>query len=197
MIKTCLWLFFLLYFGSPEKIDAKEWDAKINFINFKNHEKQKIFETIKLIKIIIQEKEFEQRVKSFIFKEKNTFHDNKGLSNSEIYDVIINGAEEVGTAEVNNRMDVELELYENPSKTIGYTYPDTTRIWINRKYFGQYKINQIANNLMHEWMHKLGFNHDTKWSKERDYSVPYAIGNIFEDIIKKKYSHQKNFKTLR
>jgi len=194
MVKTCLWLFFLLYLGSSGSIHAKGWDAKINFINFKDHEKEKIIEAIKLIKAIIQNHEFEKRVKNFNFKKKNSFHDNKGLTNEEIFQKIIDGAETVGDEVVNNRMDVELELYEHPSKTIGYTYPDTKRIWINRKYFSHYKVNQVANNLMHEWMHKLGFNHDTKWSAARGYSVPYAIGNIFEEIIREQYSQKKHLK---
>jgi predicted ATP-dependent protease len=197
MVKTCLWLFFLIYFGSSSSIHAKEWDAKINFINFKDHEKEKIIEAIKLIKTIIQDHEFEKRVKNFNFKRKHLFHDNKGFTNEEIFQKIIDGVETVGDEVVNNRMDVELELYEHPSKTIGYTYPDTKRIWINRKYFKYYRLNQIANNLMHEWMHKLGFNHDTKWSTEREYTVPYAIGNIFEEIISEKLSQRVRLKTLR
>jgi hypothetical protein len=50
---------------------------------------------------------------------------------------------------------------------------------------------------MHEWMHKLGFNHDTKWSASREYSVPYAIGNIFEEIIREQYSQKLTLETLR
>jgi hypothetical protein len=197
MRKSCLWLFFLLLFGSPKEIDAKGWDANINFINFENHEKEKIIEAIKLIKTVIQDHEFERRVKNFNFQKKNSFHENNGLSNEEIYQKIMNGAEKIGDEEVNHRMDVELELYEHPSRTIGYTYPDTKRIWINRKYFKYYRLNQVANNLMHEWMHKLGFNHDTKWSMEREYTVPYAIGNIFEEIINEKLSQRVTLKTLR
>jgi hypothetical protein len=197
MVKTRFWLFFLLYFGITGSIHAKDWDANINFINFKDHEKEKIFDAIRLIKTVIQDQEFEKRVKNFSFQKKNIFHDNKGLSNEEIFQKIINGAEIIGDEHVNTRMDVELELYEHPSKTIGYTYPDTKRIWINRKYFSYYKVNQVANNLMHEWMHKLGFNHDTKWSTEREYTVPYAIGNIFEDIIRERYSQKLTLETLR
>jgi hypothetical protein len=82
-------------------------------------------------------------------------------------------------------MNVELELYHSPSKTIGYTFPDTNRIWMNTKYFNRYTPVKVADNLMHEWMHKLGFTHEMKYSERRNYSVPYAIGYLIEELAEK------------
>ena len=91
----------------------------------------------------------------------------------------------MGNTSKNNTMDVELELYHQKTNTIGYTYPNTVRIWMNTKYFNKYTPVKVADNLMHEWMHKLGFTHATVWSKERDHSVPYAIGYLVEELAEK------------
>ena len=88
----------------------------------------------------------------------------------------------MGNTTKNNTMDVELELYQQKTKTIGYTYPNTVRIWMNKKYFSRYTPVKVADNLMHEWMHKLGFTHEVIWSKDRDHSVPYAVGYIVEEL---------------
>jgi hypothetical protein len=84
-------------------------------------------------------------------------------------------------------MDVELELYQNTSNTIGYTYPHTSRIWMNSKYFNKYTPVQVADNLFHEWLHKLGFDHAIKYTLRRNYSVPYAIGYLMEELAHKHY----------
>lgn len=186
MKQTTAILFLMIYFGTPCQADAKSWNAKVSFINFNKQEMNKIEDTLKVIKEIITSDEFENRIKQFRFDRKKIFHDNNNLSNDEIYQKIIGGAEILGDNEADGLMEIELELFEYSSKTIGYTYPDTKRIWINKKYFSKYKIQQVANNLMHEWMHKLGFNHGTNWDAKRDFSVPYAVGYIFEDLIAKK-----------
>jgi hypothetical protein len=38
---------------------------------------------------------------------------------------------------------------------------------------------------MHEWMHKIGFTHAVTWSKDRDHTVPYAIGYLIEELAAK------------
>ena len=158
------------------------WDAEIKLVNFENDEKEKILAALNLIKKIITSKSFKERIHGYSFNGKKGFIDNQGLSNEEIYLKILEGAEIIGNTAKNNQMDVELELYHQMTNTIGYTYPNTKRIWINRKYFSRYTPIKVADNLMHEWMHKLGFTHSTTWSKERDHSVPYAIGYLIEEL---------------
>ena len=119
---------------------------------------------------------------NYSYKGAREFVDNGGLSNEEIYKKILEGAEQMGNRLKNNTMDVELELYHQTTKTIGYTYPNTVRIWMNKKYFNRYTPIKVADNLMHEWMHKLGFTHATTWSADRDHTVPYAIGYLIEDL---------------
>ena len=186
MGQSTIILFLIFYFGTPCQTEAKNWESKVSFVNFNHQEIKKVENTLRVIKEIIQSHEFENRIKHFMFKKKKIFHENNGFTNEEIYQKILEGGEVLDGKKPDSMMEIELELFEYSSKTIGYTYPDTKRIWIHKKYFSKYTIQQVANNLMHEWMHKLGFNHGANWDEKRDYSVPYAVGNIFEDLITEK-----------
>jgi hypothetical protein len=164
--------------------EAGTWDADIYFVNFGPQDQAKVESAVSLMKKVISSPEFKEAVLGHTYKGEKTYVDNKGLSNEEIYRIIIDGAEEMGVTTKNNRLDVELELYRDSTTTIGYTYPDSTRIWMNLKYFQKYTPLKVAGNLMHEWMHKLGFGHELKYNKDRDYSVPYAIGYLLEKMAK-------------
>jgi hypothetical protein len=82
-------------------------------------------------------------------------------------------------------MDLELELYYSSRNTVGYTYPSGLKIWMNTKYFDVYTPAEVAGNVFHEWTHKLGFGHDSRYSVSRNSSVPYALGYIMEELGKK------------
>lgn len=183
MIKVhFLFLILLLQTAPLWAKEMKTWDAQIKLINFQEDEKEKLFKAIKLIKKIITSNGFRERIHGYTYNGKKGFVDNQGLSNEEIYRKILEGAEQIGNTSKNSQMDVELELYHQMTNTIGYTYPHTSRIWINRKYFSRYTPIKVADNLMHEWMHKLGFTHSTIWTKERDHTVPYAVGYLIEEL---------------
>ncbi|HLT23246.1 MAG TPA: hypothetical protein VKZ84_07375 [Bacteriovoracaceae bacterium] len=164
---------------------ASNWKSNIEYHNFTKDEVQKVEKALAIIKHIINSDEFHDLVLDYTFEGEKQFNENNNYTNAEIYQLILLGAEIIGNRQANNTMDVELELYEDSSKTIGYTYPNTTRIWMNRKYFSKYTPAQVAGNLMHEWMHKLGFTHTLKWNKDRQHTVPYAIGYLIEDLATK------------
>lgn len=188
MRTTLFSIFVLLFFPCESRASIKSWDAEVAFVNFSPSQKEKVHAAIALIREIVTSDEFRERVLNHTVNGKTTFVDNRGLSNEEIYKKIAEGAEIMGETSKNGTMDVELELFHSPTKTIGYTYPDTNRIWMNTKYFDSYTVIKVADNLMHEWMHKLGFDHDKTYSVARNYSVPYAIGYLVEELAQKKAS---------
>lgn len=161
---------------------ALSWNAELYLVNFDAAQEEKVRKAVDLIKKVIASPEFRKRVLEYQYKGNNRFIDNHGYTNEEIYQKILDGAEMMGNKTKNNTMDVELELYHQKTKTIGYTYPNTVRIWMNKKYFSRYTPIKVADNLMHEWMHKLGFTHEVTWSRDRDHSVPYAIGYLVEEL---------------
>ncbi len=193
--RTFAFFFFSLFFISCTDIHASvpdplppaaySWKADLEFLNFNPSQEEKVLKAVSLIKKVISSPEFRERILNHKYEGKPGFVDSNGLTNEQIYEKILSGAEIMGNTDKNNTMNVEIELYTDKTTTIGYTYPTTGRIWMNTKYFNTYTPVKVADNLMHEWMHKLGFTHAMKYSVSRNYSVPYAIGYLVEELAAK------------
>ncbi len=166
---------------SPVPPEALRFDHDLVLLNFNTEQANKVLNAADRIREIVGTQAFKDAVINHTYNGKKTFANNNGLSNLQIYDRLINGAEQL-YPEKNFKMDVELELYYEDSNTVGYTYPNTTHIWMNLKFFNNYGAPQVAGNLMHEWLHKLGFGHDVASTAQRPYSVPYAIGYIVRNL---------------
>lgn len=122
------------------------------------------------------------------YKTNNSFYQNNGKSNQQIYDMFMSGTDDINPL-ADLDMDLYLHLYYVNSNTIGYTNQDTQEIFINTKYFND-NLNSLAGNcaiignIVHEYMHKIGFDHDYFSTGLRPYSVPYAIGDIAETVTR-------------
>jgi len=162
---------------------ALSFDTNIYFLNVNDIQAAKFDRAIEILKLVVATEEFRTRVLNYTYQGVKRFVDNNDLSNSEIYQTILNGAEKL-RPDKNNTMDIEVELYTANTNVVGYTYPNVSKIWVNTKYFNSYTAAGVAHNLMHEWLHKLGFGHDSAATASRPYSVPYAIGSIVADIGK-------------
>lgn len=166
---------------------AENLKADIHLRNFSlNSDRKKISAATSLLVEIMNSKEFKDRVLNFTFQGKKQFNKNQGKTNLEIYNHLMTGAE-VLMPESQGIMNFDLTLYrsKNPwSKVKGYTKPDTMRIWINKKFFREssWKPADVAANMAHEWVHKMGYTHAFKFNSNRPYTVPYAIGYIIQDI---------------
>jgi hypothetical protein len=164
-------------------VQAITFDVNPVLIGFTRSQEEKIHKAADLIRKVVASQAFKNRVLNYTYKGKKQFVDNQGLSNAQIYRRILDGAEIMGNTRKNNTMDLEIQLYtDNNSNTIGYTYPNIIRIFMNRKYFNNFKPHQVADNMMHEWLHKIGFTHAVEPTPERPHSVPYAIGYIVKDL---------------
>jgi hypothetical protein len=115
---------------------------------------------------------------------------NDYLSNENIYDLIMSGWDKFNQTHEGDA-DLESHLhYKRWSNAIGHTYPSTFKTWLNTKFWtGTEKqiVALIAGNIVHEYMHNLGFGHAYKWNPTRDHSVPYAVGTIVRQIVDGSY----------
>lgn len=161
--------------------EAYTFDTNIDFVNAGGAELEKFNQAIDLIKRVVATDEFRSAVINHTYNGVKTFVDNGGFTNAQIYQKILDGAETLQPLK-NNTMDMEVELYYAATTTVGYTNSGTTRIWVNTKYFNTNSIGGVAANLVHEWLHKLGFRHAVSYSVSRDYSVPYAVGRMISRI---------------
>lgn len=164
--------------------EALQFDANLSLNEFDAKDEEKVYKAIDIIKSVIRTDEFRQRVINFTYQGKKTFVDNDGLTNEQIYQKLLDGSETM-KPEVDHEMDLELELYYSSRSTVGYTYANVLRIWMNTKYFDPYTPAEVAGNVFHEWTHKLGFDHASSYSVSRDSSVPYALGYLMEELGKK------------
>lgn len=165
--------------------DAITFNTNISTYRFTSSGKKKIAQAADLIKEVVSSEEFKNQVLNHRYNGKKQFANNNGLTNKQIYNKILAAAEKLRPTK-DNEMDLELQLYTDlESNTVGYTYPNTNRVWMNSKYFNKNTPALVTTNMMHEWLHKLGFGHDAEATAKRPYSVPYAIGYMVRDLAKK------------
>jgi ribosomal protein L21 len=156
---------------------ALNFEVNLNLNKFNSTQEDKVLEAADLIKKVVASEEFKKKVLSYKYRGKKAFNDNAGLSNAQIYKKIIEGSEKLRPGK-DNEMDLDLEVYKENNNTVGYTYPSVIRVWMNSKYLNKNSPAKVTTNMMHEWLHKLGFKHDVKATPDRKHSVPYAIGYI-------------------
>jgi hypothetical protein len=148
-------------------------------------DRKKILAAAVILEVVVNSQEFKDAILSHVWAGKVQFADNGGLTNKQIYEVIISG-KEVLQPEIDYEWDFDVRLYSKRlSKVIGYTYPNITYINSNLKFIRPMTIEEVAGHMAHEYCHKLGFGHDFKLTKKRPYSVPYAVGYIIRDIAEK------------
>lgn len=162
---------------------AYDFSTNITFVNQTSTQKAKINKALEIIRLVIATDEFRSKILNHTYGGRKTFVDNGGFTNEQIYQKILDGAERLQSTK-DNEMDMEVEMYTASTNVVGYTYSSSKRVWVNTKYFNQYTAAGVAHNLMHEWLHKLGFGHASSYSTSRDYSVPYAIGDLVGEIGK-------------
>lgn len=150
---------------------------------FTASQEDKIQAASELIKKVVASATFKNRILNHKFGGKKAFNDNGGLSNAQIYKKIIEGSEML-TPGVDNQMDLSLEVYRAANNTVGYTYPSELRVWMNEKFLNANKPYKVTTNMVHEWLHKLGFKHSVASTPTRKYSVPYAVGYLVRDLAK-------------
>lgn len=158
-------------------------DVTIHFtklVNFKPSEITKITKAGGILEEVVNSQEFKNKVLNHSYNGKKQFVDT-ALTNEQVYEKVMKGAESY-KKEDNGKIDISLTMYYSSASTIGYTTAGSDMVFLNRKFHDTYDSYEQTSNLYHEWTHKLGFEHAQKWSKPRDYSVPYALGSIVKEL---------------
>lgn len=157
-------------------LSVKPMDVK----GFQGSSEEKINKAFEVLEKVVNSEEFKSRIINFKNRKgERAFASNQNLSNEEIFGKFMSGQETL-QPETEGEMNFYVSLYNNSwSKVIGWTNPKINTININWKYFKNFKPNEVAGNLTHEWIHKIGFGH--KSASEHD-SAPYAIGYIVREM---------------
>jgi hypothetical protein len=158
---------------------------------FSNDQLEKVYNAKDLIESVLNSDTFKGAILNFTFKGKKTFFYRKNIlgrwlddpySNEEVYQIIMQSYEKHG--DVNqNQMDLYLNLLPTINKdVIGYGYPGSKEIYTYRNWFDNFTLAEYCGHITHEWVHKLGFSHAHHHNWKRKFSVPYAIGDIIEEL---------------
>lgn len=141
-------------------------------------EQQKLGKATQLMEKVLNSREFRDAVVNH-----PGFAD-EARSPQDIY-AAIRAAKENFTEAADGEVDLNLDL-RNLSwfsrNVVGYTTAGSDTITTNRRFFSGFEPNELAGHLAHEWLHKLGFEHDHGRTAERPNSVPYAIGDLVEQL---------------
>lgn len=158
----------------------KIFTVKIENTNYTADQKVKLKKAEELIAKVFNSDKFKNRVLKHIHNKKIAFDSNNGLSNQQIHDKLFAGAESLIPA-VNYQMDLKVSMYYKRNIVIGYTTPSSMIVNTNSKFHNGFEPCEIASNLSHEWVHKMGFGHNSATSYN---SVPYAIGYLVGELCK-------------
>ncbi|MBC77934.1 MAG: hypothetical protein CME64_18150 [Halobacteriovoraceae bacterium] len=151
---------------------------------------------VSLLEETLNSEEFKHKVLSYrrsdgkrLF-QKNYLWNNKAerLSNEDIYNVLMRG-DEAALPGTYGEMNIyswikKCSWWERAGiwcrKVIGSTNPSSSEwIKINYKFYSKYSAPQMVNNLVHEWIHLLGFLHGEENMREE---APYVIGRIAQEV---------------
>jgi hypothetical protein len=163
---------------------ALSFNTNVEYLQgFTSSAEDKYDQAVEIVKKVVATEAFRKRVLSHTYNGAKTYANNNGLTNGQIYQTILDAAEKLKPIK-NNTLDVGVKLYYQNSTIVGYTNAAISYINVNTKFFNQFDTNEVAGNLFHEWLHKLGYGHDSAATARRPYSVPYAIGYIVRDLGK-------------
>jgi hypothetical protein len=168
--------------------------------NFFTNDLIKLNKAVKYVEEFINSEEFEKIVLNYSYTDyddnKHTRFHYTTFTNQEVLSIILSGSETL-TPETDSEADIQIELDNSWTRNvIGYTYPTTPTQWIYAKFFRNWSAEEIAGNIMHEYLHKLGFDHEYQYTFNREFSVNYALGYACEDYAKRtgKMSYFERFK---
>ena len=113
------------------------------------------------------------------------------LTNEDVYNLLMEANEKMVPGTL-NEMNIFARLRKCSwskrkfsvwcRKVIGSTSPRTTP-WmvLNWKFYRNYKAHNMVANIVHEWIHLLGFLHGKRNMREE---VPYVVGSIAGQVAK-------------
>ena len=173
-------------------------------------QKMKFQKALDIMEIVINSEEFKRLVISYqrkigtnpsgdpiyerSFSKNYLWNNSKArLTNEEIYNIIMLGNEKMRPnthGEINfnsyvkicSRYQLMVRNINWCNGTIGSTKPSSSKmIKLNWKFYKKYETHEMLANMVHEWVHLLGFLHGESNIHQE---VPYVVGAIVKKLAK-------------
>lgn len=163
------------------------WTAVDGISTFTNPQAMKIGRAVNIIDSVWNDYMFQKRIFNFSWNcicKKWFFFSSRQSGNTFTYTPDSNGLVAIALrATVNPVLKLRIGIGSNGSAT-AETDSDTKITTIYPWWIDQASDYELANTLAHEYTHTLGYSHPFHDSCERPFSVPYATGDLVEEMGK-------------
>jgi hypothetical protein len=170
-------------------------------MSFPNSKQKARFERAQsILETVMNSEEFKYRVLAYIrssdgqrlYQKNYLWNDSETrFTNEDVYDLVMGGNEFMvpdTLGEMNlNAYVKQCNWFMNKVSiwcraVIGSTNPGSSKwIKLNWKFYKRYKTSEMVSNMVHEWLHLLGFLHGKENMREE---VPYVVGSIAGQVAK-------------
>lgn len=156
-------------------------------LGFEKRDRKKYFQACRALQRVLISDEFYHSIMEYGYYVDDIriqgFY-NCDLTRLEVYNRIMSGSD-MYEPKRDAELDIKVRAYYSKKKVVGWTKPSTMWTNINVRYLRRWSVSYIAGHILHEALHNMGFTHAKKWHLMRKHSVPYAVGNIVRDLIKR------------
>jgi hypothetical protein len=156
---------------------------------FTTAQSQKLDQAVTILNQVLNTPEFKERILNFTYQGKAQFVQNNNFTNQQIYDQIMAGAEQLPKVTAPDEIaDMQLSIYSPPwyrrfSSAVAFTTAGDSKLYLYKNYFNRASLADLCETLVHEWVHKLGYDHDFNSTARRPYSVPYGVGASVNAVV--------------
>lgn len=176
-------------------VEVENWQFPDSTARYRR-QKEKFRQALEILEEVMNSSEFKRMVLSYKNSDgKRAFQKNylwsnsrSRLTNEDVYAIIMGGDESKvrpntqGEMNINSYIKVCTRYEWNVSNikwcrgVIGSTNPWNSK-WmrLNWQFYATYEVPSMVSNIVHEWLHLLGFLHGNYKMREE---VPYVVGSI-------------------
>lgn len=165
----------------PVPMEAMTFETRIHTEGMTVEQEMEVQKAAEIIKLVVASQEFKDRILNHTVNGVKKFLNNNGLTNEEIYQKILEAAED-GTLTKDNVMEITLELIPETTKSRIYRLiAGVKKIFYYLNLFQNTTPAGIAQNIFQQWLGKIGFTAPEGTSK----SVQEAVAKIIGELGKK------------
>ena len=165
-------------------VEASTFETNISTEGMSVEQEMEIRKAEDIIKLVVASEEFKERILNHTVNGVKTFLNNKGLTNAEIYQKILEAAED-GNLTKDNVMDLAVELIPEKSTLASRIFKiiaGIKKIFFYLNLFQNTTPAGIAQNLFQQWLGKLGFS--TVTGSSASLTVQEAVAKIIGELGK-------------
>ncbi|HXH32666.1 MAG TPA: hypothetical protein VNJ01_17845 [Bacteriovoracaceae bacterium] len=157
----------------------------LELTNASSEDETRIEKALELLDAVVNSDDFQQRIltMSYVVKKKTYqgFSQTSHTKESVLQNIL--EAKENFRGGTTGVIDLFMDMYQEENSTIGWTAPTDRFFHMNRFHHQDYSPARTAGNILHEWLHKIDYDHEGKSDNPfREHSVPYKLGYTMAEL---------------